>query len=528
MGPRPPRALQRLVVILRGDPVLELPLEASCLGIGSGADNDLRLAGPGVEKHHLVLRRRGRRWLALAHGDARLEDCRGRSARQVLVEPGARVRFGEYVLKVAERDPGCGTGTETLDDAGSRPGRGELALLVPGPGGPRHVDVGPQGVTIGRGEDCDVVLADTFVSLVHARVQRARGGWIVIDQGSRNGTRVDGHLVDGAELRPGSLIAIGRTVIECVGRAEPSAHDGNWLETPGMRRVIHEADRCACTSLPALLIGESGVGKEGLARRLHSRGPRASRAFVPVNCGALPESLADSLLFGHVRGAFTGAHEHRSGLVQASSGGTLFLDEVGELTAAAQARLLRVIEEGAVRPLGSNETEAVDLRIVAATHRDLPRRVREGAFRLDLLHRIAVLTLDVPPLRRRKADIPILARWLLGQGEAGAASISAEAMEVLRSHPWPGNVRELRNVLSSGALRAGGGVIMPEHLVFLEPGSAGEPCGNGLPATTDEARALLERAGGNVTRAARALGVARSTLRDQLRKLEVARPACPR
>jgi transcriptional regulator with AAA-type ATPase domain/pSer/pThr/pTyr-binding forkhead associated (FHA) protein len=528
MGPRPPRVLQRLVVTLRGDPVLELPLEASCLGIGSGEDNDLRLAGTGMEKHHLVLRRRGRRWLALARDDARLEDGSGRSVRQVLVEPGARVRFGEYVLKVTEPDPGCGSGTETLDDAGSRPAPGGLALLVPGPRGSRHVDVGARGVTIGRGTECDVVLEDTYVSLVHARVQPARDGWVIIDQGSRNGTRVDGHRVDGAELRPGSLVAIGRSVIECVGCGDPSVHDNNWLETPGMRRVIHEADRCARSSLPVLLIGESGVGKEGLARRLHSRGPRAGRPFVPVNCGALPESLADSLLFGHVRGAFTGAHEQRAGLVQASSGGTLFLDEIGELTGAAQARLLRVIEEGVVRPLGSNETEAVDLRIVAATHRDLPRRVREGAFRLDLLHRIAVLTLDVPPLRKRKADITILARWLLERGESGAASISAEAMEVLRSHPWPGNVRELRNVLSSGAMRAGGGVIMPDHLVFLEPGSAAEPRVDGLPTTPDEARALLERAGGNVTRAARSLGVARSTLRDQLRRLEVSRLACLR
>jgi DNA-binding NtrC family response regulator len=270
------------------------------------------------------------------------------------------------------------------------------------------------------------------------------------------------------------------------------------------------------------------VGKEGLARRLHVRGPRAGRPFVPINCGALPESLADSLLFGHVRGAFTGAHEHRRGLVLASSGGTLFLDEVGELTAAAQVRLLRVIEEGAVRPLGSSETEDVDLRIVAATHRDLPRRVREGAFRLDLLHRIAVLTLNVPPLRKRRVDIPILARWMLGRGETGAASISHEAMEVLRSHSWPGNVRELRNVLSSAALRAGGGVIMPDHLVFLESGAAPEPRCSGLPSTTDEARALLQRSGGNVALAARSLGVARSTLRDQLRRLEVARPVCPR
>ncbi|MBW2263803.1 MAG: sigma 54-dependent Fis family transcriptional regulator [Deltaproteobacteria bacterium] len=527
MVSKPPRPLQRLVVTLRGDHLLELPLEGCCLGIGSGEDNNLRLAGCGVEKHHLVLRRRGRRWVALARGEANLLARSGKVVRQVVLAPGVRVRFGDFSLEVTRDDPGAGPGTETRVEPLPPRSRTEMVLLVPGASGPRHVQIDPQGASIGRGRECDVVLADSFVSRLHLRIQPAAGGWVVTDQGSRNGTRVDGHLVDGAEVRPGSLLALGRTVIECVGPEVPPGDDRGWLETPGLRRVIHEVDRCAAASLPVLLVGDSGVGKEGLARRLHARGPRASGPFVPVNCGALPESLADSLLFGHVRGAFTGAHEHRSGLVQASSGGTLFLDEVGELSAAAQARLLRVIEEGAVRPLGSNETESVDLRIVAATHRDLPRRVYEGAFRLDLLHRLAVLTLNVPPLMKRRADIPVLARWLLGRCEVGVASISSEAMEILKSHSWPGNVRELRNVLSSGALRAGGGVILPSHLVFMEPGPGPEPGCNVLPTTTAEARDLLVRSGGNVALAARSLGVARSTLRDQLRRLEVPRQACP-
>jgi two-component system response regulator HydG len=243
-----------------------------------------------------------------------------------------------------------------------------------------------------------------------------------------------------------------------------------------------------------------------------------------VNCGALPEELADSILFGHVRGAFTGASEDRRGLVRASSGGTLFLDEVGELSPAVQARLLRVLEEGVVRPLGSSATHEVDLRIVAATHRDLRQSVMEGCFRLDLFHRLAVLSVEVPPLRRRTGDVDVLARWMLEHGDVRASGLAPEALDLLRAYPWPGNVRELRNVLSRAALGSGGGLILPSHLVFMCSADELPQPRCRPPVSVAEARALLARAEGNVTRAARLAGVARSTLRGQLRRLGLEGP----
>jgi pSer/pThr/pTyr-binding forkhead associated (FHA) protein/MoxR-like ATPase len=510
---RPRCSPGRLVVAFRGEVVMELPLEGSALGIGSSEDNELRLAGTGVRDHHLVLRRRGRRWIALARGEACIAGPSGKPVRQERLVPGTRIAFGDFTIEMTSTaDPRASTAT--LLESHARRSCPAMELRTQDD----RLLLGRSGATIGRDPSCDLVADDPYMSLVHARVMPAPGGWVVTDMGSRNGTRLDGRLVDGAELCPGSRLVLGRTLVECV---EPDPDpSGSWVKTPGLGSSIDEIDRCAATALPVLLVGESGVGKEGLARRLHERGSRSRGPFVPVNCGALPESLADSILFGHVRGAFTGANEPRQGLVQASSSGTLFLDEVGELSPASQARLLRVVEESAVRPLGSARTEPVDLRIVSATHRDLPSRVREETFRLDLLHRLAVLTVEVPPLRRRASDIDVLVRHLLERGDVPAAGILPEALEILRQHSWPGNVRELRNVLSRASMLAAGGVILPAHVVFMDPGSEPLPR-RVLPSTEAEARTLLARSSGNITRAARTLGVARSTLRDRLKRLGI-------
>src|SRR5690606_35644431 len=216
-------------------------------------------------------------------------------------------------------------------------------------------------------------------------------------------------------------------------------------------------ERLAALDIPVLLTGESGTGKELLARALHFDSPRAGEAFVVENCGALPDQLLESELFGHKRGAFTGAFEDRVGLFRQADGGTMLLDEIGETSAAFQVKLLRTLQEGEIRPLGSSRTQAVDVRVVAATNRDLEAEVRSGRFREDLYYRLAAFTLHVPPLRERPMDIPLIAQSLADETGAALgrrfAPLSRELVACLTAWRWPGNVRELRNeVLRMAAL----------------------------------------------------------------------------
>ena len=229
---------------------------------------------------------------------------------------------------------------------------------------------------------------------------------------------------------------------------------------PALLRVVRTAARVARTTVPVLVTGESGTGKELIARLIHDRGPAPGGPFVAVNCGTLSRELADSELFGHERGAFTGAHGRKRGWFEEADGGTLVLDEIGELPLELQPKLLRVLETGRVRRVGGNGDVSVNVRVVALTLRELPREVARGAFRLDLYHRLAGFELALPPLRARRGDVARLARHFLAQlaGELGPRTLDEPALARLLAHDWPGNVRELRNVLRRAAL------VCPRHL----------------------------------------------------------------
>ena len=282
---------------------------------------------------------------------------------------------------------------------------------------------------------------------------------------------------DGGDLAP--LVEAFASLLALVARALPAQPlpiaDGWVGASPPYRALLAQIASLAASTLPVLISGESGTGKEGVARRIHLGGPRASRPFVAVNCAAVPETLLEGELFGTVRGAYTGADRDRAGLFAAAHGGTLFLDEIGDMPLPMQAKLLRVLQEGRVRALGSAAERPVDVRILAASHRDLRRASGEGSFRHDLLYRLAVLEVRVPPLRERLADLPSLVPFLLDKlaasGGVPCCRPSPEAMEVLGAHRWPGNVRELESVLARGALRARRGVLQPEHLALTPPPS---------------------------------------------------------
>jgi two-component system nitrogen regulation response regulator GlnG len=319
---------------------------------------------------------------------------------------------------------------------------------------------------------------------------------------------------------------------------------------PAMREIYKAIGRVAAQTVPVLITGESGTGKELVARAIYQHGPRAKAAFLALNCAAIPENLLESELFGHEKGAFTGADRKRIGKFEQVSGGTLFLDEVGDMPLALQAKLLRLLQEQSFERVGGNETVRTDVRLIAATHHDLKADSAEGKFRPDLYYRLGVFTIHLPPLRERGDDLPLLVRHYLRcfSRELGreVQQVAPDALERLRGYSWPGNIRELQSVLKQALLRASGTVLLPAFLpeLFGSPGESGPaapqgtylgleafirqrlgPEANDLYAETHRQvdqlllPLVMEYTHGNQHQAARLLGIARQTLRQKLRDL---------
>jgi DNA-binding NtrC family response regulator len=300
---------------------------------------------------------------------------------------------------------------------------------------------------------------------------------------------------------------------------------GLIAESEAMHPVFDMIAKAASTSATVLIFGESGTGKELIARAIHYSGPRNSAPFVPVNCGAIPEDLLESELFGHVKGAFTGATETRAGFFQTADGGTIFLDEISETSLSMQVKLLRVLQDKEVCMVGSTRSRKVDVRILASTNKDLLHLVKSGAFREDLFFRLNVVTIDIPPLRKRGNDILLLAHHFAGQfsEESGKPTprFSDEALQVLRNYHWPGNVRELENVIQRLVVMTDGTLIEVPDLPSLMRFSALRGEGFNRPLVEVEAeyiRNVLASVDGNKTRAAEILGIDRKTLREKIKK----------
>ena len=308
-------------------------------------------------------------------------------------------------------------------------------------------------VVVGTAPSADVVLSDRAVSRLHAELEPRDDGLWVRDLGSRNGTFVEGIRVIAANVPNGAKLQLGRTEIairygEQPSPVElwPSAQFGGLVgASVAMRELFAKLSRIAQSSASVLIEGETGTGKELAAKALHDASPRASGPFVVIDCGALPETLLEAELFGHAKGAFTGAVTARPGAIEEAEGGTVFLDEIGELPLTMQPKLLRVLESRTIRRIGETQHRAVDVRFISATHRDLRTLANNRAFREDLYFRLAVLPLTLPPLRERPGDIPLLVDHLLSGDDAGV--VSPDLLRDLASRPWFGNVRELRNFL---------------------------------------------------------------------------------
>jgi DNA-binding NtrC family response regulator len=299
-------------------------------------------------------------------------------------------------------------------------------------------------------------------------------------------------------------------------------------KSPAMQAIFDLVRAAAKSNATILVLGESGTGKEVLARAIHAESPRSEGPFVAVSCAALTETLLESELFGHEKGAFTGALARRKGRFEQAQGGTLFLDEIGDISPKLQLDLLRVLEDRRLSRIGGNEVTQVDVRVVAATNRDLKKAVAQGKFREDLFYRLNVIPITLPPLRERREDVPLLVDHFLEQMNATSQKkidgVSAEAMGLLMAHQWPGNIRELRNVLERGAVVSTSNVIQPENLGLSEPVRAPPPSeGPSALATLEEVEKrhiafVLGEVHGNVTQAARTLGIDRATLYNKIKK----------
>ncbi|MBT8494358.1 MAG: sigma 54-interacting transcriptional regulator [Deltaproteobacteria bacterium] len=354
----------------------------------------------------------------------------------------------------------------------------------------RHALKGVTNVALGRGsrreherkdDSLAIRLPDRWMSSKHAKLSHSFGRWILEDEGSKNGTAVNGTVTTRANLKDGDLIEVGHSILlyrevnglggELDHIAEPESQPvGLTTVVPEFEATLTDLKRVATAAdIRVLLLGESGTGKEVLARAIHELSGRAGE-FVAVNCGALPANLVESELFGHKKGAFSGADTDRPGLVRAADGGTLFLDEIGDLPGSSQAALLRVLQESEVMPVGATKPVPVDIRLISATHRDIDRMVERGQFRHDLYARISGFRMSLPALRQRREDIGMLSAHFLSVklgGQEGLDSYPgldvAAALKLVR-YPWPLNIRELESSLTTAYVLAGKGPIETNHL----------------------------------------------------------------
>ncbi|HEY5938389.1 MAG TPA: sigma 54-interacting transcriptional regulator [Kofleriaceae bacterium] len=384
-------------------------------------------------------------------------------------------------------------------------------------------------IVVGREDACELALPDQATSRRHARLVPRATGIEVTDLESRNGTFVDGHPAQRTIAQPGSVIRIGSYLLLVVQLDEvwqAPAVEGPLVGGAAVAPVRRSIGLVGPTELPVLILGETGTGKEVVARLLHAASGRTG-PFVAVNCASLPENLVESELFGHVRGAFTGAERNRQGLLALAHTGTLFLDELGELPLQAQAKLLRVLEDRMVRSVGAERSSRVDVRFISATNVNLESATTDGRFRADLFARLAAVEIRLPALRHRREDLPALAQFLLERAGLPPLALTPDAMEALLLHAWPHNIRELENLLRAAALRGTALDLgdLPMHLQAQLREARRESPQSAIATPLDDPRGrmitALQAHHGNVRQVAIALGIGRGHVYRLLKRFDL-------
>ncbi|MBL8954464.1 MAG: sigma 54-interacting transcriptional regulator [Myxococcaceae bacterium] len=526
------------LLLVDGDSVTArvLPEQGSVL-LGRGAEADLRLELPRVSRQHARL------WLGPPLmledlGSANGTKVRGRTLKageRVTLEPGDGFELGSVLLLVQpERVAGAEAARprrlaspdyfdtrleeecERAEAAGGTP-FGLLRIALPGD-------------PLEAAAKVAAVLRSSDVLGRDAKGLQALVAGATLERISALAAQVSA-VVPGAEVGRASWPESARSPAALYAAAAPGGssdvHDeAPVVEDPAMRALYAQVRRVAASDLTVLLLGETGVGKEVVSRTVHKSSPRAKGPFVAINCGALSPTLLESELFGHVKGAFTGAAKSRVGLLEAAKGGTCFLDELGEMPPATQVKLLRALEEREVTPVGATEPKKIDVRFVAATHRDLAADVESGRFRADLYFRLNGVSIEIPALRERPGELEALARRFAERAgrKLGkkAMAVDDAALALLKGYAWPGNIRELRNVIDRAVLLAPDDVITPDELPAEK--LAAVPVTDEVPAEKQRVLDALEKCCGNQTLAAKVLGISRRTLVTRIETFGLPRP----
>jgi DNA-binding NtrC family response regulator len=528
--------MAELALFRHGEELFRVPLEGPTL-FGRSPECDVPLPDPALSRVQAVVEPHDGGW--------RLVDRSGRGTRvagaevaEARLAEGVEITLGGWkalfrAAPAADPGPTRAPGETRVRGAPAAGAAPPAAVLRVRAGGrERAVSVPPSGLTVGKDPGCEVRLEDPFVSSRHLRVEGRGGAWHLVDLGSTNGTFVAGARVTRAELPLGVPVRVGdvELVLEPGEAAEAprvESFEGMIARDAAMRQVFDLVERVGSSDVAVAILGETGTGKELVARALHARSPRRDGPFIPVNCSAIAESLIESELFGHEKGAFSGAERLRKGAFEEADHGTIFLDEIGELPLDLQPKLLRTLELGEVKRVGASRPIQVDVRIVAATHRDLRAAVRAGKFREDLYYRLCVVPLTVPPLRARRADVRALAEVFLDRAAPRGLPLrfSPEALAKLEAYDWPGNVRQLRNVVLRALLFRGEGLAIAAHAVTFEDTRAepvaAEPVeedvipAKGLTMEEIEREAIrlsLRRHGGMRSAVVKELRIAKSTV----------------
>lgn len=547
-----------LLVFHKGKKVFAYPLEGTQTTIGRSQENDLILSGDQVSRvHALVKQDNGAYWLE-DHSSHGTHVNGSRAEERTLLNHQDRIQILDWELVVSSGDKQQQSKEETRrtqiaeltksmpeealysqvefeESTGKVKTYFPLLLITDASGKLSRVIMKKKSLVIGKASDCDIVLEDSYISSKHLQVSVTDRGFFVKDLNSTNGTWVNQakvqeiYLDDGEKLRVGEteiLVSLKQDQVEDIKPFQDETFCGIVGQSPKMKVLFSKIQKVAATDMTTLILGETGSGKEMVARAIHDLSSRRQRPYVVINCGAISPNLIESELFGHEKGAFTGAEKQHQGVFEQAAGGTLFLDEVGELPLDLQSKVLRVLEYQTLRRVGSDREIQVDVRVVAATHKNLAAQVQEGKFREDLFYRLYVLPLQIPALRERSQDVSVLAQHFLKSLSGEPKTLTEAALTKLLQHNWPGNVRELKNTILRAMAFCDSQNIDASDIEILNLGApAATPKILRTPEDAEqETQRILDavaEAGGDKTKAAEILGMGRSTLFRKIKQLQI-------
>ena len=544
--------MAELKLLKNSEELMKFLMRKEMVTIGRSSQNDICLPDQNISRLHLTITRKNDNYIVT---DKSTNGTFVNSKRIYSHElkDDDEIKIGNWVIRFSTKDEAHESETQIMGKEPTRiisykPSRKELVLekaLIRFEKERSRIYPFKKGlVSIGKSKSNDIVLTDDYSSNFHAKIENRNGEFFLKDLGSTNGTFLNGQRIFETALPVNSLIEIGKTALKFYTESETrkitASKDTNFMgiisKNEAMREIFSLVSRVANSDSTVLVQGETGTGKELVARALHKLSARSNKPFITVNCGAISKDLIESELFGHEKGAFTSAHQQRQGAFEQANYGTIFLDEIGELPLELQPKLLRVLENKEIKKVGGNELIDIDVRVIAATNKNLPALVKSGKFREDLYYRLMIIPLEVPPLRDRPEDIPILAEFFLGKegsdDKAKAKKISRQAVEVLKREKWGGNVRELKNVLSRAVIECKSDTIEASDLSF-SPSSLVEQTAYEFELSEfkdtktvktlrdvekDKIELELKKNAYSKQETAKALGISKSTLHEKMKK----------